>query len=289
MREAGAGVLSGAAEWVIEPRTGGVASRLREAWEYRGLLLFFARQTVGRFTSTSAVGWLWILARPLMPVAIMVLVFGELAGFPSDGVPYPLFVLAGMTAWNLFEETLIWSTRSFHLHGRLLTRLYFPRLIVPIASTPLALLNFAVHLVLTLAMSVYFFAQTGVLYVSGQGFVLALTVAGVAWLFGLGLGYWATVVDAPQRDVRYTLRYVLRFWYFLTPVVYPLSFVEGRWRWLILLNPVTGIVETYRAFVFGHAGGGWSTLGVSVALVALVLVTGLVVFDRFEARLVDRL
>lgn len=277
-------------EWVIEPRSLGVGARLREVWRYRHLFSYFARQTMLDVLRQSPLSWLWLLLRSGTPILLTALVFGEIGRFPSGGVPYLLFLVVGMTAWNLFEFSLLAATRSMNMYARVVTRLYFPRVILPPVSTMEALIRLAILLGLMLFVALYYLLMQGQWYLdSGPRLPIAGATLLLAWLLAVAFGLWTCVLEAPSRDVRYSVRYFLRFWFFLTPVLYPLSAVPERWQWLIALNPLTGVVETFRWSLLGQAELPLTGLGISFITLFVVGVGGLLFFARAESRMLDTL
>jgi len=268
----------------------GAGARLSEVWRYRGLLVYFSRQILLDQVRQSPLSWLWLILRSGAPIVVTAFVCGEGARFGSGEVPYLLFLIVGMTGWNLFEFSLLAATRSMSQHSRLLTRVYFPRLILPVASTAEGVLRFGVLALLVLVVLLYYLVTQGRWYVQARPeLLLSLAAVLLAWLFAVALGLWTSALDAPSRDVRYSVRYFLRFWFFLTPVLYPLSLVPERWQWLMWLNPMTGIVETFRWSLLGVGELSLPSLAASLGLLVIVGIGGLLFFGRAEASLLDSL
>jgi lipopolysaccharide transport system permease protein len=275
--------------FVVEPRRPGVAERLRELRQSRALFSFFARRALEKIYARTVLGWGWLLARPLIDVGTRALIFGGLLGAPSGGIPYFLFFLAGMTIWSLFERTTWWATRGIELNRGLLRKIYVPRLVLPLASASPAIVEFAVYLgMLVLALG-FFVLHDGHLYLS-TGPQLLAAVAAVALALGLALGIslWTSVLAARARDVRFTLQYALGFWFFLTPVIYPLSAVPDKFKTLAAVNPMSAIVELFRYGLLG-AGGEVTALGLAISIGSVVVIGagGLVFFARHEAAAVE--
>jgi lipopolysaccharide transport system permease protein len=279
----------GIEEWIIEPRAPGIGHRLQEVWRYRYLFVYFAREIGLELLRQSPLGWLWLLLRSGLPAVISAIVFGGIGGFPSGSVPYLLFVIVGTAVWQMFEFSLLTATRAFRRYSRLLTRLYFPRIILLPASTAESFVRLGIFAVLILMAATYFYLSQGSWYLSLGAWPLAVFALVLSWSFALAFGLWTSVIEGPARDVRYSVRYALRFWFFLTPVIYPLQFVPEQWRWLVGLNPMTGIVEMFRLGILGEGDVG--PMSVAVPLVAILLVGagGLIWFGRAEARMIDSL
>ncbi len=276
-------------EWLIEPRIPGLAHRLREIIRYRYLAVYFTRETALELLRQSPLGWLWLFLRAGLPTVISAFVFGTIGGFPSGSVPYLLFVLVGTTAWQMFEFSLLNATRALRRYSRLLTRLYFPRVILLPASTAESFVRLAILSALMLVAALYFYGAEGRWYLVLGGLPLAVAALALSWLLALSFALWTSVIDAPARDVRYSVRYSLRFWFFLTPVIYPLQFVPEQWRWLIALNPMTGVVELFRLGLLGEGDVGLMSVALPAAVIVLVAATGMIFFGRAEARIVDAL
>jgi lipopolysaccharide transport system permease protein len=276
--------------WVIEPRRAGVGARLAELYAYRHLWRYFAAEALRRRYARTVLGRTWLLIRPLVPVLLGTLVFGNLLRAPSDGLPYFLFFLCGTAVWSLFELSVLWVTRSLEMHRRLLRSMYFPRILLPAASVAPALVEALVYGALLAATAGYYWLGTGRLYIVIRPRLLgALVAAALAVLLALGLGLWTSVLEVHGRDVRFTLRYVLRFWFYFTPVIYPLSFIPEAWRWLAHLNPMTPVVETFRWSLLGSGRLDLGALGIALAILGATLVSGLWLFSRAEAVAIDRL
>ena len=282
---------SAAGYWVTEPRQPGIASRLRELWQYRHLLNYFALRFLEKNYRRTVLGWTWLLIRPLFDVVVGTLIFGGILNIKTGNVPYFLFYLAGMMSWNLFDSSLMWATRSLELNRRLISRVYFPRLILPLASTAPALLNFAIYLVVfLLALAYYYFFSSKTLYVRmGPGLLVALLALGFCLVFSVGLGLWTSVPGASARDVRFSLRYVLSFWFYLTPVIYPMESIPEGLRWLQKLNPMATVVETVKWGTLGLGQPDFASMGTAVCLIAVTFFSGVWYFYRVEATAVDRL
>jgi lipopolysaccharide transport system permease protein len=278
-------------EWVIEPRGAGLVARSRELVRSGHLFRHFAMETLRRRYKKTVLGWVWILIKALLPVLINTLVFNGLARIDSGPVPYFLFLTVGFAIWALFAESLMWTTRSLQMFGKLLAKLYFPRLILPPATMALACVNFAIYIGIFVATAFYYLASDGVWYLSLDVRII-YSVAAVLMCMGLalGLGLFTSVLGAETRDLRFTLPFILQFWFILTPVAYPLSLVSERWWWTTYANPMTPVVQLFRAGLFGQELGlAPVQVLVAAGAIALVLASGLWFFSRAEATAVDRL
>jgi lipopolysaccharide transport system permease protein len=279
--------------WVIEPRQHGAFARLRELWSYRYLWWYFASATVTALYRRSALGWLWLLMRVVAPVGLNAIVFGDMldqAQKVGGRFPYFLFFLCGTITWTLFERSLFFITRSVERNRRLVTRVYFPRLILPVSAVAPGLVYLAVLLVILAITIVVFHQRDGIWYVlvTPRLFVsLGAIVASL--LFAIAVGLWTSVLQARYRDIRYALRYITPFWFLLTPVIYPMAEISDRYRWLVVVNPMAPIVEAFKWGTLGDGVFPTVPVAVSLGLIALTMATGMWFFSREESASVDKL
>lgn len=277
------------APWTIEPWADGLRPRLREVWLYRRLTLFFGRKALQKLYARTRLGWAWLFIRPLFPLLAKTMIFGGLLGVASDGVPYFLFLVTASTSWELFASALMWGTRSLELNRSLLKQIYIPRLIMPLSMMTPAFLTFIIYMAVLAVAMVWFGISDGRVYLNvGPNLIWAPIAAFMAVMLAFAISLWTSVPAMAARDVRFTLAYVVGFWVFLTPVMYPMSAVPPEWRAWMVLNPMASIVE---AFKFGMLGIGsvepWP-MGVSAAIILVTLVSGLLFFNRAEADAADR-
>lgn len=256
---------------------------LPSLWAYRELLFFLIWRDVKVKYKQTVVGLLWVVLQPVATMMIFTLVFGRLAKLPSDNVPYPLFVFAGLLPWNLFANGLTAVTSGPVNNAGLISKVYFPRLIIPISSVIAGLVDFAVSLcVLFVLMAHYRYAP------STSAVAIPLFIL-VAIATALAAGLWLSMLNVRFRDVQYTVPFVTQAWMFLTPVAYASSIVPVKYRALMGVNPMTSVVEGFRwAFVGGPAP--WDTsFVVSLAMVALLLLSGIVFFRKMEKTFADKI
>ena len=276
-------------EWVIEPRHEGFHSRMVELWLYRRIAWFFALRMIKRLYQGTVLGKFWLL-RPVIPIMIGALIFGGLLGVPSDGVPYFLFFLVGSAIWVVFERACIFVTRSLDMNKGLIKKLYFPRLVVPVSSMSPSLVYFVVFAVLILITLLYFQWTEGRWYlVMGPRLLVSLFSMCMVVVLSLAIGLFTSIWQVRAKDVRYTLRYVLRFWGYLTPVIYPLSQVPEEYRGWMLWNPMAGYVETFKWGLLGIGSFDPRFFGSSLGVTAVMLVAGMWYFHRNEAKSVDKM
>jgi len=273
--------------WVIEPRREALMDRLRDVWRYRRLLRFFAAKSLAKLYKRTILGAAWIFIRPLFPLVVNTIVFGGVLGVGSNGVPYFLFINCGGALWELFSQSVTWGTRSLELNRGFMTRIYLPRLILPVATMTPAFLNFAIHLgVLAIAIT-YYRVTTGVLYWAPSHLGWALLAVVQATFLALGIALWTSVPALQARDVRFTIGYVLGFWLFLTPVLYPLN-IGPKYAWLLALNPMVAPVNAFKYGVLGIGGVSATEWIISGVMTATTLMSGLWFFGRAEADAADK-
>jgi lipopolysaccharide transport system permease protein len=274
--------------WVLEPRNEALAARLRDVWKHRRLLRFFAAKSLSKLYQRTVLGATWIFVRPLFPLAVNTIVFGGVLGVGSSGVPYFLFINCGGALWDLFSQAVTWGTRSLELNRGFMSRIYLPRLILPMATMTPAYLNFALNLgVLAVALT-YYRVTTGVLYWTPWHMGWALIALIQASILALGIALWTSVPGMQARDVRFTMSYVLGFWLFLTPVLYPLN-VGPKYAWLLALNPMAAPVNAFKYGLLGIGSVSISEWLLSVLITVIVLLSGLWFFGRAEADAADKM
>jgi lipopolysaccharide transport system permease protein len=265
----------------IRPATGWPSVGLKELWQYRELLYFLAWRDIKVRYKQTALGIGWAIIQPFFIMLVFSIFFGHLAKVPSDGIPYPLFVYCALVPWNLFAHSLTESSSSLVANERLITKIYFPRLIVPISAVLAGLVDFAISFIVLVAMMIYYGVAPGVTALSLPLFVL------LAVMTALGAGLWLSALNVRYRDVRYVLTFLTQLWLFATPVAYPSSLVPEPWRAVYGLNPMAGVVEGFRWALLGKAGRPGSLLVVSILVAILMLVSGLFYFRRMEATFAD--
>jgi lipopolysaccharide transport system permease protein len=264
----------------IDPPSGWTSIGFRELWDYRELLYFLTLRDVKVRYKQTALGAAWAVIQPFFMMVVFSLFFGRLAKVPSDGVPYPIFTFCALLPWQLFAHALTESSNSLVANERLITKVYFPRLVVPIAAVLGGLVDFAVAFVILLVMMLYYGIAPTWAIVTLPAFIL------LAILTALGVGLWLSALNVQYRDVRYTINFLIQFWLFATPVAYPSSIVPARWRALYGLNPMAGVVEGFRWALLGKQPPG-AMLAVSVAVVIAILIGGLFYFRRMEQQFAD--
>ncbi len=267
-------------EIVIEPGSSGFQLGLHDLWRYRELLYFLIWRDIKIRYKQTLLGAGWAIIQPLFAMLLFTLFFGRLARIPSDGVPYPLFAYAGLLPWTFFANALTNSGNSLVGSSSLITKVYFPRVIIPAAAVLAGLLDFVIAFLLLVPMFVYYrISVTWSLLLLPVFICLAIFLA-------LGVGMWLSALNVKYRDIRYALPFLIQLWLFASPVIYPTSIMPERWRWVLALNPMTGIIEGFRASLFGGQLRALTIL-TSAAMTVAILIISFFAFHRVEDSFAD--
>ena len=270
---------------IIAPARGWVPIRLRELWEYRELLYFLIWREVKIRYKQAALGVAWAVLQPVLTMVIFSVVFGRFAGMPSDGLPYPVFAYCALLPWQLFTFALTESSNSVVANQRLITKVYFPRIMMPIAAVGVGLLDFAISFVVLLGLIGFYGAFFDIGVGAALGTVPLWTLLAV--MTALGVGFWLSALNVKYRDIRYTVPFLAQLWFFATPVVYPTSIVPADWRFLFALNPMVGVVDGFRWALLGTARAPEPTVLISIGAVLVLFAGGLFYFRRVERTFAD--
>lgn len=266
----------------IEPPSGWFELRLKELWEYRELLYFFVWRDVKIRYKQTAIGVLWVVIQPLLTMLVATLFFGKLAKLPSQGLPYPVFCFAALVPWAYFSTSLLAATNVVVENQRVITKVYFPRLILPFSAVLSGLVDFSISLVVLLIFT-FSFGIRPTFTVLLIPFFLLLAIFTV-----LGVGLWLSALNALYRDVKYVTPFLVQFWTLASPVYYSSSMVPERYRWIYGLNPMAGVIDGFRWALTGTGQPPGTSLFVSVTVVCLMVLGGLVFFNRMEGSIADR-
>ena len=265
----------------IAARRGWLALDLPELWAYRELLYFFVWRDIKVRYKQTVIGAAWAVLQPLMTMLVFSLFFGRLAKIPSQGLPYPIFYYCALLPWTYFQTALQTATNIVVDQQRVITKIYFPRVVLPISAVLSGLLDFAISFGVFLVMMVYYHIAPTRAVIWLPAFML------LAILTALGVGLWLSALNALYRDVRYVVPFLVQFWMFASPVVYPSSLVSEKWRWLYGLNPMAGVIEGFRWALTGHGQPPGILLAASSAAVLLLVLSGLVYFHAMEGTIAD--
>ena len=271
---------------VIEGKGSLLDLKLMEVWHYRDLLLMFVKRDFVSFYKQTILGPLWFFIQPLFTTIIFTFVFGNLAGLSTDGLPQPLFYLAGITAWNYFADCITKTSTVFKDNAHIFGKVYFPRLIMPLSIVASNLVRFGVQMLLFIGMIIYFWWAGADFQVTFAIFLLPVLIILMA-LLGLGLGLIITAMTTKYRDLSFLVTFGVQLLMYVTTVIYPLSAAPEKYRWLIEINPMTGIIETFRYAYLGK--GEFSALGLGYTGLATlgIMILGVVVFNKTERTFVD--
>jgi lipopolysaccharide transport system permease protein len=265
----------------IAARRGWLALDLPELWAYRELLYFFVWRDIKVRYKQTVIGAAWAVLQPLMTMLVFSLFFGRLAKIPSQGLPYPIFYYCALLPWTYFQTAVQSATNIVVDQQRVITKIYFPRVILPISALLSGLLDFAISFGVFLVMMAYYHMAPTRAVIWLPAFTL------LALLTALGVGLWLSALNALYRDVRYVVPFLVQFWMFASPVVYPSSLVSEKWRWLYGLNPMAGVIEGFRWALTGHGQPPGILLAASSAAVVLLVFSGLVYYHAVEGTLAD--
>jgi lipopolysaccharide transport system permease protein len=276
-----AGELSSLPTSVIRAGAGPLGIDLRELWRYRELAAILALRDIQVRYKQTVLGVAWAVLQPVATMLVFSVIFGYLARIPSDGVPYPVFAFAALLPWQLFAYALTQSSNSIIENERLITKVYFPRLLIPLASVLAGLLDFAIAFVVLLGLMAWYQTTPTWAVVWLPLFTLLAVVAALA------VGLWLAALNALYRDFRYTIPFLTQLWMFASPIAYPASLVPEQWRWLYGLNPMVGVIEGFRWALLGSAPPSLVMLAVSVVATLMFFFTGAMYFRRMERTFAD--
>ncbi len=267
----------------ITPPKGWFEINLREVWASRELLYFFVWRDLKVRYKQTAIGVGWVVIQPLLTMMVFSFFFGRLAKMPSGGLPYPLFYYCALLPWTYFASALTASTQTIVEHERLITKVYFPRLLLPMSSVVSGLVDAAVSFVILMGMTLYY-------HIVPKSTTLLLPVfLLLAVATALGAGMLLSALNAIYRDVRHAIPFLVQFWLFVSPVAYPSSLIPAKWRWLYGLNPMAGVIDGFRWAVTGQGNPPTGLLLTSVGTIVVLLVGGLLYFKSMEGTIADRI
>jgi lipopolysaccharide transport system permease protein len=269
-----------AARLVIEPSRGWEGLELRDLWRYRELLYFLTWRDVKVRYKQTALGAAWAILQPVLTMLVFSIIFGQLAKLPSEGIPYPIFTYTALLPWQLFAFALVNSSNSLVGSQNLVSKVYFPRLVIPIASVLPGLVDFAISFVVLIGMMVFYRVPLTT-RILALPLLLLLALASA-----LAVGVWLSALNVQYRDVRYVVPFLTLFWQYATPVAYSSSLIPAKWRLLYGLNPMTGVVEGFRWALLGKGEVG-ALIWISVCIVLAMLWGGAAYFRRMEASFAD--
>jgi lipopolysaccharide transport system permease protein len=274
---------------LIQPRTSLFKLNLGEVWRYRDLLLMYIRRDIVTFYKQTILGPLWFLIQPLFTTLMFMFVFGGIAGISTDGLPQPLFYMAGLLCWNYFSDCLTRCGDTFNANQQVFGKVYFPRLIVPLSIVMSNLVKMGIQFGLFVAIYVYYIASGYSVAVNAYALLAPLLIALLAGL-GLGFGLIITSLTTKYRDLRFLVTFGVQLWMYATPVIYPYSVMSqnhSQYAWVIACNPLTALIETFKYGFLGEGTFSWWALLYSLAFTCAVMLFGVVTFNRVQRSFMD--
>ncbi len=265
----------------IKPKKTFSFEDFKEIWQYKELLYFFTWKDFKVRYKQTAIGVLWALFQPFITMVVFSIFFGKLAQMPSDGIPYPIFVYTGLLFWQFFSSALSETSNSLVSNANIITKVYFPRLILPIAGVITKFVDFFIASIILVGMMIYYGYVPNL---SGLYIIPLLLL--ITFMTAVGGGLFLASINVKYRDVRYALPFFIQMLLFVTPVIYPAS-IAGKYSWLLAINPMTGVIKAARASLFGNAPVNWELLGISFVTVLILLIVGIIFFKKTERHFAD--
>ena len=276
-------------EWTIESKSSLFDLKLNEVWAYRDLLGLLVRRDFVSFYKQTILGPLWFFIQPLFTTIIFTFIFGNLAGISTDGLPKPLFYMAGITAWNYFSDCLTKTSSVFKDNAGIFGKVYFPRLIMPLSIVVSNLVRFGIQMLLFLFFMGYYYLSGAHFNITWAISLFPLLIILMA-LLGLGAGMIISAMTTKYRDLAFLIGFGVQLLMYATPVIYPLSIAlikYPKYAWLIQYNPMTPIIETFRYGFLGEGSFSWFSIGYASGITALLLIFGIIIFNKVERNFVD--
>lgn len=268
-------------ETIIRPKKTFSWNDIKEIWQYRELLYFFTWRDLKVRYKQTAIGALWAIFQPFVTMIVFSVFFGKLAGMPSDGIPYPIFVYVGLLIWQFFSSALSDTSNCLVGNQSIITKVYFPRLILPIASTLTKLVDFFIASVILIGLMIYYHYTPNL-----AGLLILPLLLLISFAAATSVGLFLASVNVKYRDVRYALPFFIQLLLFLTPVIYPPS-IAGQYSWILALNPMTGVIKAARSALLGGAPINWELLVISGVTCFILLVIGVIYFKKTERYFAD--
>ena len=273
-------------KWEIVPQSSLLDLKLKDTWAYRDLLWLLVRRDFVSFYKQTILGPLWFFIQPLLTTIIFTFVFGRLAGISTDGLPQPLFYMAGITAWNYFADCLTKTSTVFKDNANIFGKVYFPRLIMPLSIVVSNLVRFGVQFLLFLVVMGYY-ALNGTSFAPNWAISLFPLVVLLMAALGLGAGMIISALTTKYRDLAFLITFGIQLLMYATTVIFPLSAAPEKYKWLIELNPMTSLIETFRYGFLGKGSFSWNSIGYSTLTTIILLISGIIIFNKVEKNFVD--
>lgn len=271
---------------IITPRKKWYDLQLGDVWRYRDLIALFVRRDFVSLYKQTILGPLWFLIQPLLTSVVFTVIFGNIAQLPTDGLPQLLFYMSGTVLWGYFSSCLTSTSTTFISNAHLFGKVYFPRLVMPISTVISNLITFGIQFLFFMVFYLYFFLRGSDVSLNVWSFSLPLLIFLMAGL-GLGFGIIISSMTTKYRDLTYLVSFGVSLWMYATPVIYPVSSIPEKWRWVATINPVTPIIETFRMGFLGAGDASWLGLAYSAGFMLVVMFIGVVIFNRVERTFID--
>lgn len=274
---------------IIEPKDKLLSLNLKEIWRYKDLLEMYVKRDIVTFYKQTILGPLWFFIQPIFTTIVFMFVFGGLAKIPTDGIPQALFYLSGITLWNYFSESLTKTADTFLTNQAIFGKVYFPRLIAPLSTTITGLIKMFIQYALFAVLYIYFVVKGVPVRPNLYALLFPVLILILAFL-SLGFGIIISSMTTKYRDLKFLITFAVQLWMYATPVIYPLSVMEGSYKkymWFIQANPVTSVIETFRFGFLGQGTFTWLSLGYSALFSILILLFGIIVFNKVERSFMD--
>jgi lipopolysaccharide transport system permease protein len=276
---------------VIRPKGSSFSLNLKELWKYKDLLEMYIKREIVTYYKQTILGPLWFFIQPIFTTIVFMFVFGGLAGIPTDGLPKPLFYLAGITLWNYFSDSLTRTSDTFISNQAIFGKVYFPRLIAPLSITITGLIKMFIQFFMFMIVYIWFIIKGSHVAPNKYALLLPLLIIVLAGL-SLGFGIIISSLTTKYRDLKFLLTFAVQLWMYATPVIYPLSVMQGkfeRYVWIIQANPLTSILETFKFGFLGQGTFSWYSLGYSSLFSMIILFLGILIFNRVEKSFMDNI
>ena len=273
-------------DFLIKPKTGWLDINLGELYRYRDLVYMFVKRDFVTFYKQTILGPIWYIIQPLINTLVFTIIFGKIAKVSTDGTPPFIFYMVGTVAWGYFATCLQTTSNTFVKNSQIFGKVYFPRLTMPVANVIISLLQFGIQFVVFLGFLLYFLWQGAEVYPNALIFAMPLILLQMA-VMGLGFGILISSLTTKYRDLTFVMTFAIQIWMYATPIVYPLSIVPEKYRLLVALNPMTFVVEFFRAAFLGTSSIELVHIAISVTITLLVFIAGVIMFSRIEKTFMD--
>ncbi|MBQ3676056.1 MAG: ABC transporter permease [Bacteroidales bacterium] len=272
---------------VIKPMSSLLQLNLKDIWHYRDLMMMYVKRNIVTVYKQTILGPLWLVVQPVLTTIMFMFVFGNLAGLSTDGVPGALFYFAGLILWNYFSQCLTGTSGVFIANQNVFGKVYFPRIVVPLATTISNLIQFLIQFAVFVVLYVYYYVTMEVPIVPNVYVALLPLLVLLCAGLSLGFGIVFSSMTTKYRDLVFLLQFGVQLWMYATPIIYPLNSIPTDKQWIFLLNPVTSIIETFKFGAFGIGVFSWGALVYSFVFMILLLFFGIILFNRIEKSFMD--